>query len=208
MGAPLTPSTAFAGVDLLSAYLLVDIASDNLIALAALDAATAAIQSYCDQRIELVEGDISVIDGTGTDILLLPEAPVTDVSKVVVDFDRDSARTLVPPGNGSNSEYDWNEAGMLIHRFGSTLTYTGTSYATYGLWPERRRSVQVTWSHGYLAIPSDIQLICVAIAARTYAQDGATNESVGGYSATYAGQPGVITDGEKRVLDRYRTRRH
>jgi len=208
MGAPLVPSAqAFATVDLLNSYLVDDISTSDPFALAALAAATSAIQSYCDQRIDFVDGDVVVVDGSGSDILLLPEFPVTDVASVVVDFDRDSARTLVPPGNGSNSEYDWNEAGMLIHRLGSTLMYTSPFNATYGMWPNRRRSVQVTYSHGYATVPAEIQLVCVAIAGRAIAQDGANSETIGSYTAQYAGQPATLTDNEKRILDRYRARR-
>jgi len=207
MGAPLTPTDSFAPVSLLGAYLQETIDDDDPMANAALEAATAAIQSYCDQRLTLVEDDVAVVDGSGSDTLLLPEFPVTDVSVVVVDSDWDSARTLLGPGNGSASEYDWNEAGLLFRRRGQFVYYESRFEAVYGMWPPRRKSVTVTYTHGYEVIPADIRLVTAAVAARAWAQDGANSETTGSYTVQYAGQPGTLTEYEKSILDRYRARR-
>jgi hypothetical protein len=265
----------------MSEYLAEDISVDSPLAALALLGASHAIQKYTDQTIFYVQDDTTIIDGTGSDIALFPDIPVLDVSEVLENADWDSPTTLLGPENGSNADYDWTDSGLLIRRHGQFSLVSDNRYSmSFGKWPPRRRSVQVTYSHGYQIggltslrvvgraanaeidipgfsvangdtvitvydetsatiraftgdadgdgikiatdttghsllvtfdrgnqMPADIQLITVAAAARSWAQDGATQESTGSYSATYAGQPAMLTDDEKRILDRYRDRR-
>lgn len=197
----------FGTVDLMSEYLQEDIDPADPLALFVLAAAATAARKYCDAHISIVTDDVAIVDGSGSDVLLLPEHPVIDVTTVIEDYDLDSARTLTPPGNGNESEYDWSDSGLLIHRTGTMLLIQNQFSAKYGTWPNRRRSVQVTYSHGFATIPYDIQLVCVASAARGWAQDGANSETAGSYTAQYAGQPASFTKDEQRILDRYRARR-
>lgn len=280
MGAPLVATDPFASVELLAAYLQVDIDPGDLMANEALLGATSLIQSYCDAVISFVEDETIVVDGSGTETLLLPERPVVEVGQVILDFDQDVPNELLGPGNGSNSQYAFSSHGMLYKR-ATQLVGSGASPTT--AWPNRRAAVQVTYSHGYRidatnveraqtvtgttanthiaipglnadtdtllqvidmttaghpiltatadgygikvstvttgkellvtwekfipGLPADVRIITVAVASRAYAQDGATQESAGSYNASYAGQPGVLTEDEKRALDKYKPAR-
>lgn len=273
--------TAFATIAQLSAYLRFSIDPSDPFAQLALDAATQAIRKYTNQHLSYVADETVTLDGSGSDTMLLPEVPVTNVSQVIVDVDLDTPKILLDNSHGSMSEYDFvNEAGLLVRRRGQYILYQSNTAAMWGMWPERRKSVQVTYSHGYRAgttteaittdgglpdihldvqgynsatcsllyvidqndntildavedgdgiivsttdttghvllvvftrtetdFPADINMICVTAAARAISQDGGSIEATGSYNVTYAGQPGSLTADEKRVLDRYRSRK-
>jgi hypothetical protein len=205
MGAPLTPVPPFGTVGQMSAYLRVEISPTDLIANLALGAATVAIQNYTDQVLVYVSETVT-LDGSGNDTILLPELPVIDVTAVVTNSDTSQPVTLNGPSFGSTADYGWTGGfdGLLIHRRGASIHWGGMFDATYGNWPDRRQSVQVTYSHGWQTIPTDLQLLCAIIASRAFAQDGATAETVGTYIAQYASQPGMIAPLEKSILDRYK----
>lgn len=185
--------TQFADVALLGAYIGDDIEEDDLRGVAALEGATQLIRKYCDSEITIVEDDVVYLDGSGIDELVLPDREVTGVSEVILDYDLDDPTTLVASGEGTASEYTFTARGVLIRRG--------------GVWPIRRKSIQVTYTHGFEEVPADIKIVTVAVASRAYTQDGANQESVGSYSASFAGQPGVLTADEKRMLGRYKTAR-
>lgn len=209
MGAPVTPTLPFATVDMMSSYLRVEISPVDVIARLALAAATSMIQDYTDQLIAYVEDETVILDGSGNNTMLLPELPVTSVSLVIQDSDTSFPKTLLDQSNGSNAEYTFvgGRKGMLIRRKGRFVSYGDDQTAQYGCWPGRRQSVTVTYTHGYPVIPAELQLLCVTVASRAWAQDGATQETVGTYIAQYAGQPGVLTEAEMKMLGRYRTRK-
>lgn len=206
MGAPLTPVPPFGTVDQMSSYLRIDINPGDVIAQLALGAATVMIQNYTDQVLAYVASETVTLDGTGNDTMLLPELPVLDVSAVVVDSDTSHALALNGPSFLSGADYGWvgGMDGLLIRRRGQNVSYQGMFDARFGLWPGRRQSVQVTYSHGWSSIPADLQLLTAIIASRAFAQDGATAETVGTYIANYAAQPGEIAPYEKSILDKYK----
>lgn len=154
-----------------------------------LDLASAAVQGYTRQTIELVNNDPIVLNGPGNRVLLLPELPVVGVSAVSV------AGTALVAG-------DWKltDAGILWRA-------DGTSWGTgVGL-------VAVTYSHGYAVIPDDIRAVVLAAAGRGLSNPtGATREQIGNYSiaypaaATNLGATVFLTETEQRALDRYRLR--
>lgn len=200
--------TRFADITALAAYMRMNIDLADPFALLALEGATAAIQKYCRQQFVLVVDDTVILDGSGSETMLLPECPVIDVSEVIYDCDLDGARTLLGPGSKSNSEFDFTlESGLLIKRRGEFVLFEDRFNASYGVWPMRRRSVQVTYTHGFALIPPEIVMITITCAGRAIGQDGAELERTGAYQAKYAGQPAELIAGEKRVLDQYRTRK-
>jgi hypothetical protein len=190
---------------MMSSYLRVEINPTDLIANLALAAATVAIQNYTDQVITYVNETV-ILDGTGNDTLLLPELPVLNVTEVIADVDTSYPQILQPQSAGSNADYTFigGDTGLLIRREGQYVAYLDRFNARYGSWPTRRQSVQVTYSHGYETVPTDLQMLCSIIAARAFAQDGANSENVGTYVAQYHSQPGQIAPMEKTILDRYR----
>jgi hypothetical protein len=206
MGAPLTPTPPFGTVGLMSSYLRVEINPTDLIANLALAAATVMIQNYTDQIIAQVVDDVQVLDGTGNDIILLPELPVQTVTQVIADVDKSNPITLNPPSEGSNADWGFTDGmdGLLIRRTGEYIVWDSLYTASYGIWPPRRQSVQVTYTHGWPTTPTDLQMLCSVIAARAFAQDGANQETVGTYIAAYAAQPAEIAPYEKAILDRYK----
>lgn len=204
-----TPISArFCTIAEVASYLRLDLDVGDPFVLVCIEGATEAVQRYCRQQFVLVTDDTVIVDGSGSDTLLLPETPVLDVSEVIFDVDLDGSRILQGPSFGSNAEYDFTlESGLLVKRRGEFVLFEDRFNASFGTWPLRRRSVQVTYTHGYAVIPPAVKMVALVAAARGVSQDGAEQERTGAYLARYAGQPAELTAGEKRVLDQFRTRK-
>lgn len=164
----------------LEAVLHQDIADNDPYALAALEQASAVVENYLGQPVELVEDDEIVLDGSGTKVLLLPAFPVTEVTSVLVDGDA-----------LDGDDYEWSKTGELRRR---------------GSWPAALRSVEVTYSHGYAAVPAVIVAVVSALAGRIYGTPlTVRQESMGSYSVTYSGNGGPsLQAAELMMLDAYR----
>jgi hypothetical protein len=163
----------------LGTYLELGDLSADPVATIATEAACAICRTFADQEFTSTAGDIVSLDGAGTDALLLPEYPVTDVSAVSVD---DSAVT------------DWvvSPIGVLI-RPGS-------------YWPAGRQNITVTYDHGYAEadFPADVRMVALVVAGRLYDRVDAKQESLGAYSATYVTNATDLTIGEKAILRKHR----
>lgn len=171
---------ALATVANLSAILRRDIDPDDPAALAALDTASAFVEAYLGQPVELVDETV-ILDGSGTRVLLLPAYPVTDVDVVGIDDE------VLEPG----IDYEWSKTGELRRRGGP--------------WPSTLRSIAVTYSHGFDPVPDAIVGVVTAMAARLYDTPlSVRQESIGGYSVTYTGGGATLQAAEIMVLDRYR----
>src|SRR5690625_6732539 len=97
-------------------------------------AATQMIRDYCGWHIAPVEEETLVLDGTGTNTLLLPSRRVVQVSQVLVrDEPLDSAG------------YEWSAIGAL-RRLG-------------GVWPAGSRGVEGTVEPGCY----DLSAMCVLV---------------------------------------------
>ncbi len=193
---------AFCAVADLESFLQLTVPDDKVVsAQRAIDAATAAIQAYCGQVLELVEGDEVTFDvGLGRTRLLLPELPVVAVQAVT-----EAGRPLQ-----EGTDYVLGQHGML-HRIGRP-------------WATGVQVVTVTYTHGYEALPTDLIDVCVRAAARAYqaglrveAQEGVSvqAESLGDHSVTYGAEAGgesmilgasgapILLRSEKEALARY-----
>ena len=187
----------------LEAFLQIEIAEGaaTTAAEAAIAAATAEIQGYCHQQIELVEDDEITLDvPAGRTKLFLPEVPVDEVGAVVED-----GVELV-----EGDDYVLGQYGVL-HRLGGAE------------WLEGVQTVAVTYTHGHDPLPADVKDICVRVASRAFQAGlrsaenggvpGVTAMSLGDYSVSYgsegagvlgaSGAP-VLLPSEKAVLNRYR----
>lgn len=149
-----------------------------------LDAAEAAVRSYCGWHIAPVIVEDLVLDGSGTSTLFLKTLRLKDVTAAEVSGTVLDLLTL-----------EWSEAGYLRR---------------YGTWPDRLRSVKVTAQHGFESAP-EVAGIVRAIAARASASPtGVVREQAGavsiGFSLTAPGVSGgvVLMDHERRQLDKYR----
>ncbi len=196
----------FCTVSDVATKLQLTIAADNASALAAIAEASALIQGYCHQTVELVEDEELVLDvGERQTKIFLPQLPVTEVTAVEED-----GETLTV-----TDDYKLGANGIL-HRVGA-------------YWYPGVQTVTVTYSHGYATIPQIVKDVCAALAGRRYqaglqaaaveGQSGVRAMSLGDYSIQYetgaGGQAGTtggavagleLTPGEKAALYEYRYR--
>ena len=201
----------------LEAFLQVDVPAGEKTTSAerAITEATAAIQNYCRQVLELVEDETIILDCHGGGTVLLPELPVIEVSEVVED---DETLTV-------SDEYKLGNHGVL-YRIGST-------------WTSGPQMIEVTYSHGYKMsddydapaaaelMPDEIVQVCVRAASRAY-QAGLRADEVDGvpgiqatglgdYSVQYGSEASsagestlgasaapILLRSEKAVLNKYR----
>lgn len=157
---------------------------------------TIAVGSACDivralteQAFNQVIGGTAVLDGTGTDALLLPQLPVTAAGTVTVNGDAVTDYTLSSNG--------------ILYRGGSI------GDACSSAWPSGRQNITVTYDHGYAddEVPLDVCMVALAIAARLVVQGPLKSETIGQVSATYAVAATDLTVGEKAILSKYRVTR-
>lgn len=198
----------FIDVDELSDLLRQDV-STELMASFAVAAACDVVRNYTHQTLTLVTDDTVRLDAPVSDILLLPQLPIQDVTSVIIDPDADSPTTLT-----QGTDYTIRaDAGVLLR-------------SQYYLWRAHwafPTEVEVTYSHGYLpdgsgedAFPMDLKMAAVQIAARLYSvgqpvQTGSNSiqaESIGNWSVTYGlTNASSVSDEERRLLDPYRIAR-
>lgn len=132
-------------------------------------------------------GDMITLDGSGSQILLLPKRylPLRAVGGV-----NDDGTDLA-----AGDDYEWSEKGILRR-------VTGT-----GRWTTKFRGVTVTCDHGYQPIPDEIAGVVLAVAKRWFdspsGQGNVQSEQIGSYAVTY-GKSGVgLTELEADILGRY-----
>lgn len=188
----------------LEAFLQIEIGAERRAAAErAIEGASAAIQNYCHQTLELIADDTLTLDCNGGTRLFLPELPVVKVAGVVED-----GEALV-----AGDDYKLGQHGIL-HRIGRN-------------WLAGIQIITVTYTHGYATLPDDIVAVCIRAAARAYqaglrAEEmggipGVASTSLGDYSVAFgtetgAGQEGVLgasaapvlLRSEKAILNRYR----
>lgn len=131
--------------------------------LLAIRRASGRFRGETENHVTLVEADVVLLDGNGTNKLLLPAAPVVGDVVVKVDGVDVSAEVRVSRKNG------------ILRRIGD-------------YWPCDYENVEVTYSHGYpeADIPADIQDAVLEHAATmllTHAH--LAQEGAGGVQATY-----------------------
>lgn len=112
-------------------------------------AASSRIRAWCRWHVSPVIAETLVLDGSGTDVLMLPSRLVLDVTEVLV--------------NGQPvAGFDWSRSGWIE--------------AHYGTFPDRLRSVSVTLTHGHDQLPEEILQVVRGMAQR--AADVAENGMV------------------------------
>lgn len=181
------PSPFISRTDL-SAFLDENVGGNDF-ALACIDAACDACRAVTEQTFNLVEDDSVVLDGMGTDALLLPERPVVEVGEVS-QYNSSAATWLEVDA----ATYALNDQGCLV------LLSAGAK------WSKGRQNFSVTYTHGYAPedFPRDVRMVALSLAARTFQQGVAEYESIGQYSVRYAAAGSTLTVGEKLILRKYR----
>ena len=149
-----------------------------------LEAAEAAVRSYCGWHIAPAVIEDVVLDGTGTRSLFLKTLRLRNVLAAEV------SGVLVDP-----STLEWSEAGFL---------------RAPGIFPDRLRSVKLTIEHGFDSVPDVAQIVRDIAARADAAPGGVVREQAGAVSITNSltatGVSGgvVLMDHERRMLDKYR----
>lgn len=153
----------------------------------AADAACDMVRTLAEQSFNADTSTV-VLDGTGTDALLLPELPVTAAGTVIVN-------------GGTVTDYVLNGNGILLR--GSA------GVDPRSLWPAGRQNVSVTYDHGYqeIDLPRDVRMVALSIASRLVIQGVALEESVGAVRMKYAVAATDLTNSERRILAKYRQMR-
>ena len=167
--------------------------TEELRAEALLDGASARVRAYTGQQFEqaTTTDRIQVRNGR----VRLPQRPVTAVS-AIADTD------------GNDVEFTWHAGNYLtLSALGSIVRFDLEPYSNGGpTW------VDVTYTHGYAAIPDDVVEVVCQMVLRAFGQSpettGYSSESVDDYSysigpAAAAGAVGMLND-ERAALDIYR----
>jgi hypothetical protein len=168
-------------------YLGRGVASDPGLVLAT-DAACDTVRTFAERTFNQIVGGTVILDGTGTDALVLPEQPVTAAGTVLV--------------NGSQiTDYMLTQEGVLLR---------GTAGGEpRPVWPCGRQNVTVVCDHGYATVdfPRDVKMVALALASRLVVQGVTVSETVGDVSVSYAGPATDLTKGEQMILRKYRQSR-
>lgn len=154
-----------------------------------LDVASTAVDRLAGR--ELTSASLTeTLDGSGGDTLML-HWPVTAVSEVVVVADDGTETTLTGPG-ASDLDYRWSRSGWL-ERVGEC-------------WPDRPRSVEVTYIAGFAADSTELDdvkwIVLRTAAAMLDDPTGAkTSEGIGDWRATWqSARRRMTADDEEAVL--------
>lgn len=127
----------------------------------------------------LTRDDVVLLDGKGSTVLLLPQAPVLDVLELVEAPGRSIEAILAGPET-DRPAYEWNEDGILRRIDGK-------------IFERRFRYYRATTDHGYLTTPDPVRGVVVRCAARAYENpEGTRQETLGRYSYTLAGEQAGI----------------
>lgn len=154
----------------------------------AVDAACDIVRTVAEQTFNQVIGGTVVLDGTGTDALVLPGRPVTAAGTVLVD-------------GTAITDYVLTANGML---------FRGSAGGDpRPVWPTGRQNVQVTYDYGYADadLPRDVRMVALSIASRLLVQGPASEEQVGDVRIKYASAATDLTNGERMILRKYRRSR-
>lgn len=137
-----------------------------------IDYASERIESHCERA--FAEGEITEYhDGSGIHRIVLRRRPVTDLSAVYEDADR-----------------EFGEATKLLELDLVLYPEKGLVVRVGAVFPEGALNVKVVYTAGYETIPDDVAAACVKLAASWYAHaragaDGVLRETLGDYSALY-----------------------
>jgi hypothetical protein len=202
---------AFANLGDLQVYLGREITEPLEVAQAdyLLDLATVAIQDEIGQTVQAGTATVNLAGVWGPD-LELPQRPVAAVTQVKLDGTVLAAGSWRWPTGSSyitrraalpnaGQDWDWDEEWSLPQGAVSDITLG------WGGWGGPGAIVTVSYDFGASAVPKGLRSLCLQVAARSIASPvgGVTQESLGGYSVTYAGSIGAtLTDDERRSVRR------
>lgn len=145
---------------------------------------SAYVEAYLNRKIASATYT-DVLDGTGTNGLMLPRYPVTAVSSVSIGGVLVSAAA-----DDASMGYVWSDIG---------LDYRG------GVFTSGRRNVRVTYTAGYSVTPPEIEQAVLELAALRYRERdriGHSSKSIGGETVAYVTK--ALPDSVRLILDNWR----
>jgi len=154
--------------------------------------ASGEARGYTGNLFDWTEGDTVRLNGTGTPVLLLPEAPVDAVVELL-EAPGTAHEVELPGPTGASPVWEWDDDGVLERVDG-------------GVFARRRRWYSVTYDHGFPVVPDEVKSVVIRVAARGYeTPDGIRQEALGRYSYSLAGeQAGIgLYAPDRRDLDPY-----
>lgn len=157
-----------------------------------LDQAEAMVRTYCGWHIAPSREETVVLDGPGSQVLLLPSLYVTAIASVV------EAGVELDPAN----DYQWSRSGVVNRWYGATWPDAGT--CGHGWWTSQLRGIEVTMTHGYETVPVEVTGVVQAIASRLIDNpSGLQQQTVGPFSETYSGAGSALGAAEEAILGKY-----
>lgn len=136
-----------------------------------LDLATSALQAATGQRVELVTDAVLLIDAPTGAVLTIPERPALAPSLVRVEGEAVTDYTVSVPSSPLRP--------TTLYRSSGWLAYDDTTGAPL--------PVEVTVTHGYATIPTELKRLCLQAAARAFRNpEGLRSETIGSEAYVYA----------------------
>lgn len=148
---------------------------DNARAELYLRLASGEVRAATGNDFDFVEDDEILLSGRGSTVLLVPHAPLVDVSELLEAFGTSSELELAGPDTSSPA-FEWSEDGILRRIDG-------------GVFRRRFRFYRLTCSHGFEVTPDEVKGVVLEIAGDGYLNpEGIRQETLGRYSYTVAGR--------------------
>jgi hypothetical protein len=155
--------------------------TDETAAQQALDIASGVVRTYCGHSISQILNDDIKLDGTGTNIVMLPAIPVNGIDLIEVNDEE-----------LEDTKYAWSKKGFVKRTDGI-------------LWPTLPNSIRIIYNHGFATIPDAILGVVLSLAGRIVdGSSGIKQETIGSYSVTYADPSPVLRANEQNALDAYK----
>lgn len=188
-------ASPYIDTDDLSTFLGID--ANTTKGTAIVSAACGAVRAYTGQT--LTAGTATVyIDGSGTDVLHLPENPIN------------AAGTVIESGGTLTLDSDYKVTEEALYRIPGTVTPDGDWCWLRDYWWPGRQNVAVTYEYGYDSVPEELKQVTILIAARLYNQPatgGIAFQSLGEYSVRYDSAGSDLTRVERDLLRIYKRAR-
>ena len=168
----------------------------------ALNNATGIIQEWVGQQLFQVVGDTVTLDPRLDMSVMLPETPVTAVTSMQWLDDVNGTGWNVLP----STMYRFKPWGQLYIVPTQAQAYSPPPWGPWAWWPRDPDTIQVTYTHGYAVIPTSIQAVCMALAARLLINPYKLQSTrTGEVQVVYTGvrESSELLDTEKTALDRY-----
>jgi hypothetical protein len=174
---------------------------------------TAVITAACDMVRLFTEQELYpavtagtvLLDGTGTETLLLPQRPATNAGTVI-----EAGGTLT-----LDTDYTLGTDGVLYRTPGVIDAGWGTETLRTYWWPGRQ-NIEVTYSYGYtsLTMPAELKEVALGMAGRLFVQQpvsgniSESEESLGQYSTrtrySTNGAGSDFSNTEKAIMRKYK----